>query len=644
MVAGLNIDLSSLARALGGEVKRGQVLAPGPGHSAHDRSMSVKLSDSAPDGFIVHSFANDDINECRDYVRQKVGAAPFRPNGHRRPQASAEQLDAMLRAAINKHTQEGPQRIPSTTYDYTDETGELLYQVLRYDNPKRFKAHRPDGNGGWIDETGERRVLYRWLDLRKYPDATAFVTEGEKDADRIASLEQCGTTVAFGDWDEVDVAALKGRDCLILEDNDAPGREKAIKAATKLYGTAATVRIVRLPDLPDKGDISDWLNADPRNNTVDRLIELCFDAPVWEPPAVEQAKAEENASVQAKPAGRLIQSSKEFVAGYVPPDYLIDGLLQRRYIYALTGKTGAGKTTIALYIAALVALGSPLGEMAVDQGRVLMFAGENPDDVRARWIALSQHMGFDHDAIDVHFIPGKFKISALIKKIREEVNALGGVALLIIDTSAAYFEGSDENDNVQLGQHASNMRELKIPGGPCTIICCHPTKNATDDNLQPRGGGAFVAEVDGNLTCRIDNMAVELHWQTKFRGPDFAPTHFMLESVTHERLKDTKGRLITTVIARHLSDKAQEELAKVARSNEDLVLKAISENPTASIADIAKELGWYLAGNKPHKSKVHRAIMTLKRAKLVATERNMLSVTDKGRKTLRKDKKGDQDD
>ena len=75
------------------------------------------------------------------------------------------------------------------------------------------------------------------------------------------------------------------------------------------------------------------------------------------------------------------------------------------------------------------------------------------------------------------------------------------MSLLIIDTSAAYFEGDDENSNVQLGGHASGLRELSLPGGPTTIINCHPTKNATDDNLVPRGGGAFLAEVDGNLVC-----------------------------------------------------------------------------------------------------------------------------------------------
>src|SRR5262245_3276776 len=81
----VNINLGALARALGGEVQGNEVLAPGPGHSVKDRSLSVKLEDSAPDGFIVHSFAGDDAIRCKDYVREKAGLCAFNPNGKRKP-------------------------------------------------------------------------------------------------------------------------------------------------------------------------------------------------------------------------------------------------------------------------------------------------------------------------------------------------------------------------------------------------------------------------------------------------------------------------------------------------------------------------------------------------------------------------------
>ena len=102
---------------------------------------------------------------------------------------------------------------------------------------------------------------------------------------------------------------------------------------------------------------------------------------------------------------KLMQSSAEFVAGFKPPDYLIDGLMQRRFVYSMTGPTGSGKTAIILRIAVHVAAGLALAGREVEQGRVLIFAGENPDDVRTRWIKLCEEMGYDPKTLDVVFMP-----------------------------------------------------------------------------------------------------------------------------------------------------------------------------------------------------------------------------------------------
>src|SRR5262245_41223022 len=80
-------SLKALAEKLGGEVRGDEVFAPGPNHSDADRSMSVRPDDNAPDGFLVHSFAGDDAIACKDYVRKKLGLAPFKAkaNGSGKP-------------------------------------------------------------------------------------------------------------------------------------------------------------------------------------------------------------------------------------------------------------------------------------------------------------------------------------------------------------------------------------------------------------------------------------------------------------------------------------------------------------------------------------------------------------------------------
>jgi hypothetical protein len=359
------------------------------------------------------------------------------------------------------------------------------------------------------------------------------------------------------------------------------------------------------------------------------IVNMAFDAPVDFSPRtmIEDSECRLNELAQLghdqQRAGPLIQSSAQFLRDFVPPDYLIVGVVQRRYFYSLTARTGDGKTAILLLFAAHVALGRALGDRQVPQGRVLYFAGENPDDIRMRWIAMAQNMDFDPDAIDVHFIPGRFTISKMLARIKREAAAIGEFALIIIDTSAAYFEGDEENSNVDLGAHARMLRSLTtiVPGGPTVIAACHPPKNAPPDNLIPRGGGAYIAEVDGNLTCVKADSSVEMHWQGKFRGPDFAPVAFRLETKTHQLLKDTGGRLVPTVIASHLSTGAQEEIAAAALNDENRLLQAIADDPDVSRSMRARTLDWLTHAGEPHKKKVERLEIKLAKAKLIRIER-----------------------
>ena len=105
---------------------------------------------------------------------------------------------------------------------YTDDKGVRL-------EPESLRQRRPNGSGGWIRNLDHTcRVPYRWQELPKYPGACVFVCEGEKDADRVASLDGCATTAASGKWTDDCVNALARRDVLILEDDDEAGCRKRL--------------------------------------------------------------------------------------------------------------------------------------------------------------------------------------------------------------------------------------------------------------------------------------------------------------------------------------------------------------------------------------------------------------------------------
>jgi putative DNA primase/helicase len=165
----------------------------------------------------------------------------------------------------------------SKIYDYKDEGGKLLYQCLRYE-PKTFRQRCPDGKGGWTwTLNGTRRVLYRLPELVADTNADNFVyvVEGEKDVDALRALGLTATCNPMGagnnKWLPDFNQHLAGRKVVILPDNDEPGRQHAQAISAALVPIAASVAIVKLPNLPDKGDVSDWIAA---GGTMETLLEL----------------------------------------------------------------------------------------------------------------------------------------------------------------------------------------------------------------------------------------------------------------------------------------------------------------------------------------------------------------------------------
>ena len=344
-----------------------------------------------------------------------------------------------------------------------------------------------------------------------------------------------------------------------------------------------------------------------------------------------------------QPNTKRILSSKEFVAGFEPPDYLVDGLLQEGFLYSLTGATGAGKTAITLRLAASIANGIKFAGRETKKRRVLYLAAENPTDVRMRWIALAQQMDFVADEIEVFFVEGVFKLSETAGRLKEEADELGGnFGLVVIDTGPVFYEGDDENSRTQQGRHAVTLRELitVIPGKPAVLVNCHPVKNATADNLLPAGGGNFLNQVDGNLTAAKTDSTTEFHTQGKFRGVEFAPMYFMIRTVTHQDLKDSKGRLIPTVICDWISEKEKENIAAARASDEDAILRHVASDPKVTTAGLAMKMGWKLHNGEPNKMKASRCVKGLLKHKLIKeTRRGNYILTPEGEAAVDHDTK-----
>ena len=262
--------IAKIAELLGGEVRGDHVHAPAPCHSACDRSLSVLLDASAPDGFLVNSFAGDDAIVCRDYVRDRLGLPPF---------------EAKKKKANGKAKGWSP---PVAEYVYRDARGEpylLVRKHLDGAGKKQFPQFHWDGTQWLNGKPAGPKIPYRLPELLTAPAAVVYFVEGEKDADALANKAFVVATSmsegASAKWAPELTPYFKDRRVVILPDADAPGRKHAQKVAAALYDVAASIKVVDLyPERTDGHDVSDWLKHDAVGAKLFAAVKA---APEWAP-------------------------------------------------------------------------------------------------------------------------------------------------------------------------------------------------------------------------------------------------------------------------------------------------------------------------------------------------------------------------
>jgi hypothetical protein len=354
------MDAFGLTEVLGGRWRGGYGSARCPAHDDAHPSLSVK--DGAEGKLLVHCHAgcsqDDVVAALKDrelwpaagwpelaVVPSSFGAAPSRNgSGEIRPEIIA-------------------------TYDYLDETGGLLFQAVRYSD-KTFRGRRRNG-AGWVYRLDDaRRVLYRMPELLVAdPARFVFAVEGEKDADRLASLGLVATTNPHGagKWRPEYGDVLRGRRVVVLPDNDPVGRAHARDVVADLLGKAAEVRLLELPGLPEHGDVSDWLDA---GGTRPALEELVRELPALrEVPDMGAGLTDD-----VWPTRWLADLAGE--PRVVEEKWTVHGILRRGRCHWIYSQPGAGKTIFSVGLGTHVAAGKEFCGRAVDRGPVL-YVGED---------------------------------------------------------------------------------------------------------------------------------------------------------------------------------------------------------------------------------------------------------------------------
>jgi hypothetical protein len=406
---------------------------------------------------------------------------------------------------------------PEAVYPYTDTFGKLLFQVLRYPG-KRIVQRQPDGKGGWVWNLDKvKRVLYKLPEVITAKNLV-FV-EGEKDANNLsASFATAGvkgiavstSPHGAGKWNDEFAVFTAGKQVLIIPDNDKPGKDHAAQVALSCYRYAQGVKIVELPDLPEHGDVSDFL----KDHTAADLLELAKKTAWWRP------EQESNAVTT------LFMSPAEFDAKRQETiDWMVEGMIQSGANGSFISHPKSGKSYLVLDLALALASGQKWLDFFIPRRvRVALVSREDSAGLtQVRKAKITQFRNLTNTDLD-----GWFYINAKGLKPKVMLDYPDDVAMLVTDLKRYQTEflildvmrvlhGGDENDNNVMQKVVDSMNRIQGETGVSICLVHHESKNQTPGTRlteRVRGGSAIAGWFE--WVIGITQMEDEAPWTRKF--------------------------------------------------------------------------------------------------------------------------------
>jgi len=407
-------------------------------------------------------------------------------------------------------------------YPYRDEKGALLFEVVRRANHK-FRQRRPDGRGGYVwDLKGVRRVIYRLPELiaseRSDP---VYLCEGEKDVENLRKLGLVATCNPMGaeKWTDPSYAeALRGRRCILLPDNDEPGRKHVRQVALALAGIAAEVITVELPGLGPKEDVSDWI---ARGGTAADLEALW----IGRPPDPSALGLLYGAAAMAAPSAS---------------DIIVRGIAHKGSITLIYGKPKSGKSFLATDLGTCVALAGLdwMGHVIRQPGPVLYIACEGHGGFWKRLQAARfapcddfvlmpgrPHLIAPIDERGHMWGPAPELILAGVEEIQRTRARLP--VMVIIDTVFRSFGSGNVNDSSHMMAYVQAAQRIADLG--IAVVLIH---HATKGNGTPAGSVALMGAADTLIL--VEKLETGAHqWRIEEAKDDAesVPRGFQLEVV-----------------------------------------------------------------------------------------------------------------
>ena len=395
----------------------------------------------------------------------------------------------------------------TTEYFYRRPDGSLNLTVARLDadyGGKTFRQLLPSGKPPKSDPTF-RSYPYR---INEWPaEGALLICEGEKCADTLWEAGFTATTRAGGSskWEAELTPHFEGRDVIILPDNDDAGSAYAGKVIEALTGTAKSLAICELPELPDKGDVIDWLALGNTSAQLAGLLEQAVPASEW----ADRAKAP-LVGMHISAWKALEIEAREWLHDWIPPGFTM-----------LAGAAKAGKSKLAEFMARTIAT----------QHQVLFLTLEYDDYV------IKQRFSHFEDDLKFHLcsegqVPHWHQGGS---DILEQLLIALKPKLVVIDTF-----GKIKKPGEKLGYEgeleSSNRFKMMMDEHQCHCLLLHHTRkssvndNADDPFERILGSTALAAPPDNLLILEFDGQYSTLH----AKGRTYAPFKKVLQLVAND--------------------------------------------------------------------------------------------------------------
>ena len=498
--------LDKVKKALGGRCKRS-----GKGYSAvcpahNDSHPSLTITECKDGKVLLRCHAGcsaESIVEAlgltmKDLFPDGGEKAPRNAKKERATDAEAQRIFGSAREAIEELEKRYGKR--SAYWTYTDPSGERIAAVVRWDNVDG-KTFRPVARVGSVWHIGDPDgpwPLYQLPEILKSRDRV-FVCEGEKAADAVRSLVLTATTSAHGALaaKKTDWTALAGREVVILPDHDEAGACYAQDVAAILAALTPTVKIVKLPNLPDHGDAVEYVMACTGEGLDKEAIRARMNALADRANTVTAEKAE------PWPAPILISLAD---VEPQPIEWLWPERIALGKLTLIAGDPGVGKSLLTLDIAARLSHGGPWPDKPSDMNRigsvVLLSAEDDPaDTLRPRLEAAGANLKRIHVLNGVKREHrggagglGLFCLESDLPMLAEAIRSVPDCRLVLIDPITAYTGRIDSHNNTEVRGLLAPLAALAAEHNVAVIAVTHFNKSGTGPAIyRAMGSLAFAA-------------------------------------------------------------------------------------------------------------------------------------------------------